>query len=53
MDVGMKLWVFLLGGSAIVGGGWLLWARFVGFPGHDPTASSSRGDADHRDGHGS
>jgi hypothetical protein len=39
MDVGMKLWVFLLGGVAIVGAVWLLWSRFIGFPQHDPTAS--------------
>jgi hypothetical protein len=36
MDVGMKLWVFLIGGSAIVGAGWLLWSRLVGFPSDDP-----------------
>ena len=46
MDVGLKLWIFLLGGIAIVGAGWLLWSRVVGFPGHDPTTSSSRGDPD-------
>jgi len=45
MDVGLKLWIFLFGGSAIVGAGWLLWSRVVGFPGHDPT-SSSRHNAD-------
>jgi hypothetical protein len=39
MDVGMKLWVFLLGGVTIVGVVWALWSRFIGFPEHDPTAS--------------
>jgi hypothetical protein len=39
MDVGMKLWIFLLGGIAIVGAVWFLWSRFIGFPQHDPTAS--------------
>ena len=60
MDVGLKLWTFLLGGIAIVGAGWLLWSRVVGFPGDDPTTSPSRHEADgsaidtsphHRDGH--
>jgi hypothetical protein len=46
MDVGLKLWIFLLGGIALVGAGWLLWSRLVGFPTHDPTASPSRGDPD-------
>ena len=60
MDVGLKLWIFLLGGVAIVGAGWLVWSRVVGFPSHDPTASPSRGGPDgsgsdmsphHRDDH--
>jgi hypothetical protein len=46
MDVGMKLWVFLFGGSAIVGAGWLLWSRVVGFPSRGPT--TSRDDTDGR-----
>jgi len=39
MDVGVKLWVFLLGGIAIVGAAWCVWSRLIGFPTHDPTSS--------------
>jgi hypothetical protein len=39
MDVGLKLWVFLLGGVAILGIAWVLWSRFIGFPQHEPTVS--------------
>jgi hypothetical protein len=46
MDVGLKLWIFLLGGVAIVGMGWLLWSRIVGFPSDDPTASRPRHEGD-------
>jgi hypothetical protein len=42
MDVGAKLWIFFLGGVLLVGAGWLLWARFIGFPTHDPTRSPSQ-----------
>jgi len=39
MNVGTKLWVFLLGGIAIVGAVWWAWSRLIGFPTHDPTSS--------------
>lgn len=45
MDVGMKLWVFFLGGIAIVGAVWFLWSRFIGFPQHDPTVSRPEGES--------
>jgi hypothetical protein len=40
MSVGLKLWVFFLGGAAILGLAWFLWARLIGFPRHDPTVSA-------------
>ena len=40
MSVGLKLWVFFLGGAAILGVVCFLWSRLVGFPRHDPTAST-------------
>ena len=52
MDVGLKLWILLLGGVVLLGGIWLLWSRFVGLPTHDPTSSPSQlGDPTVNDAH--
>ncbi len=32
MSDGVKLWVFFLGGAAILGAVWFLWSRLFGFP---------------------
>jgi hypothetical protein len=42
MDVGAKLGILFLASVALVGAIWLLWARFIGFPSHDPTSSPSQ-----------